>query len=163
MKDSGRPAVGFLALIAALSVVGGCASSAPQSDIDLRLDDEEIQLTMSEAWARAAVGGLLGSALDCRGDVDAGLRELLEELDRGGTRSRAVRRDGETTLEARRRGGRLALEIAGDGPGSIELTMPWAVAGCLLGRPTSVDRTITSAIRVEVKNPDGRDISFTIN
>lgn len=150
------------AMIAALSVIGGCASSTPQSDLDLKLDDEEMQLTLSEAWARAAVEGLLGSALECRGDADAGLRELLEELDRGGPRSHATRRDGETTLEARRRGGRLDVEIRGSTSGRIEARMPWAMAECLLGRSTSTDRAITSAIDVKVSNPAGRDFSFRI-
>lgn len=152
----------FLALAALAAVACGCASSEPRSDLELEVDGDGIRLALSEEVARGVVEGLFGSSLECEGDIDDGLRELLSELDRGGPRSRATRRDGETTLDARRRGGRLELEIRGDGPGRIEASMPWAAAECLLGRRTAVDRAVSSTIRVTVDNPDGRDFSFRI-
>jgi hypothetical protein len=154
----------FLVLAAALSVTVGCASSnGPQSDLDLEIDGDEIRLALSEELARASVEGLLGSGLQCEGAVDPELRRLLEALDQGGPRSKAGLRDGQTTLEGRRRGSRVTLELSGTGPGSIELTMPWAAAECLLGRPTRIDRAVSDAIRVEVRNPDGRNFSFTVD
>lgn len=151
-----------LAVAALAAVACGCASSEPRSDLELEVGGDEIRLALSEEVARGVVEGLFGSSLECEGDIDGGLRELLSELDRGGPRSRATRRDGETTLDARRRGGRLELEIRGEGPGRIEASMPWAAAECLLGRRTSVDRAVSSSIRVTVDNPDGRDFSFRI-
>ncbi len=149
---------------AVLSVCLGCASSSgPQSDLDLEIDGDEIRLALSEEVARAAVEGLLGSGFECDGEVDPELRGLLEALDRGGPRSKAGLRDGETTVEGRRRGSRLMLELSGAGSGSIELTMPWAAAECLLGRPTTIQHAVSDAIRVEVRNPDGRNFSFTVD
>lgn len=152
-----------LLAVAALAAVGcGCATSAPRSDLELEVDGDEIRLEISEAVARSAVEGILGSSLECDGEIDDDLRKLLTDLDRGGPRSRAARRDGETTLDARRRGGRLHLEIRGSGRGSIEAAMPWAAAQCLLGRATAVGTAVSSPIQVRVKNPDGRNFSFTI-
>jgi hypothetical protein len=145
-----------------LAVALSCASSEPEPDLELDLGGDEVRLEVSEAVARAAVEGILGASLECDGEIDDGLRELLSGLDRGGPRSRATRHDGETTLEARRRGGRLDLEIRGGGRGRIEASMPWAVAECLLGRSTTVQRAVSSAIEVRVVNPEGRTFSFRI-
>lgn len=152
--------VSAVAMLAAVAC--GCASSEPRSDVELEVGGDEIRLEISEAVARSAVEGILGSRLECDGEIDDGLREVLTELDRGGARSRATRRDGETTLDARRRGGRLDLELWGEGPGKIEASMPWAVAECLLGRTTAVERAVSSSIKVKVSNPDGRNFSFKI-
>jgi hypothetical protein len=152
----------LLAVAAIAAVACGCATSEPRPDLELEVGGDEIRLELSEAVARSAVEGILGSRLECDGEIDDGLREVLAELDRGGARSRATRRDGESTLDARRRGGQLDLEIRGSGPGKIEASMPWAVAQCLLGRSTTVDRAVSSSIEVKVKNPDGRDFSFRI-
>jgi hypothetical protein len=151
-----------LAVAALAAVVCGCASSEPRSDLELEVGGDEIRLEVSEAVARSAVEGILGSSLECDGEIDDGLRELLNALDRGGPRSHATRRDGETTLDARRRGGRLDLEFREAGAGKIEASMPWAVAECLLGRTTTVERAVSSSIKVRVSNPNGRNFSFTI-
>jgi hypothetical protein len=158
----GRLIIRALGALALTVTVWACASSEPQSDLDLEIDGSEIRLALSEEVARGAVERLLGSGLECDGEVDDGLLELLMELDRRGPRARATRRDGDTTLDARRRGSRLDLEIRGGGPGTIEASMPWAVAECLLGRTTTVRHAVSSSIRVTVDNPNGRNFSFSI-
>ena len=90
------------------------------------------------------------------------MEALLTKLDRGGPRSHATYRDGETRINATRRGGKLDFEITGEGSGKIEATMPWAVARCLLGQETSIDKTMTSSIKIKVTNEDGRNFSFRL-
>ena len=140
-----------------------CASSEPKSDLNIDVNDQEIRVAVSAAVARGLMEELIGSDLDCQGEIDTGMRRLLQELDQDGPRSRASIRDGETTIAARRRGGRLDLDIRGAGSGRIEATMPWAVADCLLGKTTTVDKTVTSSIKVKVTNEDGRNFSFQLN
>ena len=140
-----------------------CASSEPKSDLNIDVNDQEIRVAVSAAVARGLMEELIGSDLDCQGEIDTGMEKLLRELDQGGPRSRASYRDGETTIAARRRGGRLDLNISGAGSGRIEATMPWAVADCLLGKTTTVDKTVTSSIKVKVTNEDGRNFSFQLN
>jgi hypothetical protein len=139
-----------------------CATSEPKSDFELDVDDDQISVSVSEAVARGLMEDLIGADLECDGEIDGHLRALLERLDRDAPRARASYRDGEDTISGRRRGGRLDLEIRGDGRAWIEATMPWAVAECLLGRDTSIDDTFASSIRVKVSNPDGRNFSFTL-
>ena len=140
-----------------------CASSEPKSDLNIDVNDQEIRVAVSAAVARGLMEELIGSDLDCQGEIDTGMERLLRELDQGGPRSRASYRDGEMTIAARRRGGRLDLDIRGAGSGRIEATMPWAVADCLLGKTTTIDKTVTSSIKVKVTNEDGRNFSFQLN
>lgn len=161
MKPAPLAKIGFVAV--AISVLTlSCASSEPKSDLELDIDDDEISVAISKEVARGLVEGLIGSDFECDGEVDDDFGALLEELDRRGPRARASFRDGETTVDGRRRGGKLDLSIHGAGSGRIEATMPWAIAECLLGKGTSVDETITSSIRVKVTNGDGRNFSFKL-
>ena len=147
-------AIAFLAL--------ACASSEPKSDFALDIDDDEITVAISEAVARGVMDDLIGADLECDGDLDDQLKTFLEKLDEGGPRARASYRDGENTVDGRRRGGKLDLRIRGAGSGKIEATMPWAIAECMLGNSTSIDDAFTSSIKVEVTNEDGRNFSFRL-
>jgi hypothetical protein len=153
----------LVVIVATAAMIAGCATSEPKSDLNIDVNDTNISVAVSESVARGLMENLIGSDLDCRSDIDGNLETLLEKLDRGGPRSRATVRDGETTLSAHRRGGRLDLDISGAGSGRIEATMPWAVAECLLGNTTTIDHAVTSAIRVKVVNPEGRNFSFKLH
>jgi len=145
-----------------LMVAIACASSEPKSDFAIDVDSDEITVALSAEIARGLMEDIIGADLDCKGEIDSGMEKLLLKLQHDGPRSRATYRDGESTIEARRRGNRLDLDITGDGSGRIEATMPWAVADCLLGNRTSVDDTITSSIKVKVTNEDDRNFSFRL-
>jgi len=147
-------AIAFLAL--------SCASSEPKSDFELDINSDEITVAVSEAVARGLMEDLIGADLECDGDLDGHLEAFLEKLDEGGPRARASYRDGENTVDGRRRGGKLDLKIRGAGSGKIEATMPWAIAECMLGKNTSIDDTFTSSIKVKVTNEDGRNFSFRL-
>ena len=139
-----------------------CASSEPKSDFAIDVDSNEIRVAMSAEIARGLMEDLIGADLDCKGSIDSGMEKLLTKLQNDGPRSRATYRDGESTIEARRRGGTFDLVITGEGQGKIETTMPWAVADCLLGNRISIDDTMTSSIKVKVNNEDGRNFSFRL-
>ncbi len=161
-----RSIVGLIrmgAVVALVTLTAGCASSEPKSHLNIDVDDNEFRVAVSAEVARGLMEELIGSDLDCQGEIDTGMEKLLQKLDQGGPRSRASYRNGETTIAARRRGGRLDLEISGAGSGRIEATMPWAVADCLLGKTTTIDKAVTSSIKVKVTNEDGRNYSFQLN
>ncbi len=160
---SRRTSLVAFSTVAALVVALSCASSKKQPDLVVDSDEGNLTVAISAATARAVVEELIGGDLDCQADTDGEMESLLRTLDRGGARSRASYRDGETTVEGRRRGGRLDIEIRGSGSGHIEATMPWAVAECLLGRKTTVDKTIRSSIKVKVTNDDGGSFSFRLD
>ena len=147
--------------VVAFSVVAlACASSEPTSDFELDVDSDEIRVAISKEVARGMLEGLIGSELECDGELDSHMEGVLRALDEGGPRARAGFRDGETTVEGRRRGNKLDLEIRSGGSGKIEATMPWAIGRCLLGQSASVDETVTSSIMVKVSNEEGRNFSF---
>jgi hypothetical protein len=154
--------VGFTSLLVSVLTLS-CASSQPKSDLELNVNDDEIRIAISEEVACDLMEDLVGAELECDGEVDGHFRALLEKLDRGGPRARASYQDGGETISGRRRAGKLDLEIRGDGPGKVEATMPWALAECMLGRNTSIDKTLSSSIKVKVSNPDGRDFSFKLH
>jgi hypothetical protein len=147
-------AIAFLAL--------ACASSEPKSDVELDIDDEQITVAISEAVARGVMEDLVGADLECEDGADGKFRAFLERLDRGGSRAKASYREDESTIEGRRRGNTLDLKIHGAGSGKIEATMPWAVAECMLGRSTSIEKSFTSSIKVKVTNENGRNFSFRL-
>ena len=152
-----------LSIFSAMVMVAiACASSEPKSDFAIDVDSDEIRVAVSAEVARGLVEELIGADLDCKGSIDSGMEKLLQKLQHDGPRSHATYRDGESTIQARRRGGRLDLMMTGDGQGKIETTMPWAVADCLLGNRTSIDDTVTSSIKVKVTNEDGRNFSFRL-
>ena len=161
MLTRSRAAVAIVGVLAC-GVLVSCASSEPKSDFELDVDSDEIRVAISEEVARGLIEEFLGASLDCDGEVDDGLGQLLTQLDRGGPHSRATYRDGESTINAQRRGRKVTFDLAGRGTGGIEATMPWAVAECLLGRSTTVDKSFSSAIKVKVTNPDGRNFSFKL-
>jgi len=148
--------------LAILALALSCASSEPKSDFELDVDSDEITVAVSEAVARGVMEDLIGADLECDGEVDGHLKAFLEKLDEGGPRARASYRDGENTVDGRRRGRKLDLKIRGAGSGKIEATMPWAIAECMLGRNTSIEDTFTSSIKVKVTNEDGRNFSFRL-
>ncbi len=152
----------LIMLVAILVTALSCASSEPKSDLEFNVDTDEIRLAISEQAARGLMEELIGADLECEGEVDGHMKSLLEKLDAGGPRARASYRDGESTVDGRRRGGKLDLEIRGAGSGKIEATMPWAIAECMLGNNTSIEKTVTSSIRVKVTNEDGRNFSFKL-
>jgi hypothetical protein len=153
----------LLTLVAVLLLTVACTSSKSQPDLVVDLDEDNFSIAISSAAARGVIEDLIGSQLDCRGEVDADVEALLRTLAYGGSRATATFRDGETTVVARRRGGKLRLDIGGAGPGKIEATMPWAVAECLLGKEISVDRAFRSSIKVKVTTEDGGSFSFRLD
>ena len=153
--------VGFAATVIPLLALS-CASSEPKSDFELDIDSDQIKVAVSKEIAQGLMEELIGQDLECDGEIDGHMKSLLEKLDEGGPRARASYRDGENTVNGRRRGGKLDLAIHGTGSGRIEATMPWAIAKCLLGDTTSIDKTMTSSIRVKVTNDEGRNFSFKL-
>ena len=77
------------AVVAIVTLTAGCASSEPNSDLNIDVDDNEIRVAVSAEVARGLMEELIGSDLDCQGEIDTGMEKLLQKLDQGGPRSRA--------------------------------------------------------------------------
>jgi hypothetical protein len=151
------------AIVLGLLLATGCASqSHQQSDLSLDVEDNGVRIAVSTLAARGVIEEVLGSDVQCDGDLDGPVRLLLEELEREGPRGRAAARVDDGIVEGRRRGGTLDLRFRGHGSGRIEVEMPWQLARCLLGHATTVDGALTSSIRVAAIDGHGKRYSFTL-
>ncbi len=110
-------------------------------------------------------GGLLGSIveamapiqIDCDDDDrDPKMRALYLTLDRGGDGTRGSLWDDDKQIDARRSGKFLELQIREEGGDTVDLTLPWSLARCVLGGEDlsrkEIDRALeagTFSIRVQ--------------
>lgn len=141
--------------------LAACASS--QSHRVATLDDtgDGFRLAVSADAASGLLGGLMNGELDCSSRTDGTLGAVLTALDRGGPRARASARDGDGSLTGRRRGNRVTL-VAGAGEGRLEVTMPWAAAECLLGRPTDLAKAL-DGLEVDLVDDTGHRTSLRLD
>ena len=146
-----------LLLAAALAVAGDGKNSVK---ISTDGDGDELIVVVSEALARSAVEGLVGSELSCDGTTDGQFRSLLQTLDQKGRGSRASLQTEDSVIRARRRTSTVTLDIRDlDDDGRVEIVMPWAVAECLLGRTVTMDDSM-GKIKVKIKGENGGKFEF---
>ena len=86
------------------------APSEPKSDLNIDMNDNDIRVALSEEIARGLMEDFIGTDLNCRGEIDRDMERLLTIAPRAG-HVQAPLRDGETTIKARRRGGKLDFDI----------------------------------------------------
>ncbi len=137
-----------------------CSSSKKSNTVTLAYGGGSTELTISDSVVRGMLENALDSDLECDGDLDPPLRNVFEKLERT-SKGHASIRGSDSTLYAKRRGGRLELRIDDHDGGRIETTMPWAVAECLLGRSTTLDEALgwgRVPIEVEITGSDGTRI-----
>lgn len=150
-------------IVIGLVLTAGCASQKhQQSDFSMDVDDNGVRIAVSKHAARAIVEDILGGDLQCDGELDDPLRSLLLKLEDKGPRARAAVRNADGTIEGLRRGGTLDLRIRGEGSGRIDVTMPWKLAQCLLGRTTTIDEALASSIRIAAIGDDGKRYTFQL-
>ena len=145
--------------------VAGCASSSKPEGVSLALvgdEGEGLRIELGGDWVRALLEEKLGTELECSGDIDGELEEMLLALDRRGRRSSAVLRGEEGVIRARRRAGLLELDVRGDGEGRVRITAPWAIAECLLGRSTRLAAALEQ-VEVRLDGPDGTVIRVSLD
>lgn len=151
-------------LVGAALTATGCSSSAPRHHKALSIsesaDGKGIEIAVSEALARSLLEQAIGAEIECGAELDDDVGRLLHELDRGGRHSRATLRDDDAVVTATRSGNKLRMRFDNDDDGRFEVTMPWAVAECLLdGAAQLTDRDVG---RIKVKVVGGEGGSFEL-
>lgn len=110
------------------------AADGPTLRIDVDSDHgEDVHVTVN--------GGLLGTIaramapidIDCNEDHDPKVRALYLSLERGGDGSRGTVWDDDKQIDARRAGKFLEMKIRDEDGDTVDLTLPWSLARCVLG------------------------------
>lgn len=155
-------------LLGAVLAASGCSSTAPAETRSVSISEngngDGVVVAVSEALARSIVEGIVGDELHCGADLDSDFAAMLETLDRGGRGSRATLRDDDGELSARRSGRALKMRFSEvDGGGRLDITMPWAVAECLLDGSASLSAADAGSIRVRVVGADGGSFELKVD
>jgi len=129
----GRTAASILTLALALPATGGAESASFKLDVHSK-DGDDVHLSIGTGFLSAMVRTFAPMALECDTSADPKVRRLFRELDRAGEPSRGTLRDDGDLLEARREGGTLEMTVTDGDDGDVaRISMPWAVARCVLG------------------------------
>ena len=127
-----------LTALALLLVASSLFAGKKDKELSLHIEGEDglnISLSVSADFVDSLLEGLAGSSMDCDVTTDDETRAMLEHLDRRGEGSKYKFRDDEGKLiKARRRRGQLELDIAKSGEKHADVSLPWAIAECMLGQ-----------------------------
>lgn len=123
----------------ALFLVGSTLFAGKKDkELNLQIEGDDgvnISLSISADFVDGILEGLAGSDIDCDVTTDKETRAMLEHLDRRGEGAKYRFRDDEGKLiKASRRRGQLELDITRSGDSDAHVSMPWAIAECMLGR-----------------------------
>ena len=120
-------------------------------------------------------GGLLGTIveamapidIDCDNDHDPKVRALYLSLERGGDGARGTVWDDDKQIDARRAGQFLVMKIREEDDETVELTIPWSLARCILGGEDlsrkEIDRAMAAGtFSIHVEDEDS-NVNISLN
>ncbi len=97
-------------------------------------DGVSLSFSISAGFVEGLLEGLAGADLDCDVTTDRDTRAMLEHLDHHGEGAKYRFHDDDGKLiKARRRRGQLDLDIVERGEEDAHVSLPWAIAECMLG------------------------------
>ena len=127
----------FLTAILMLAVPASADKDGQEMSIDIEnADGENISITVSSNLVDGIIRGLSESDMSCdRDDLDPETEAMLEHLDRRGEGSKYSFTNEEGKLiKARRPKGQWEMTVVESGEKDTVISMPWAMAECMLGR-----------------------------
>lgn len=123
----------LLSLPFALAPAPALADS-PTLRIDVDSEDgEDVHLTVNGGLLGTFIRAMAPIDIDCDNDHDPKVRKLYLALERGGDGSRGTVWDDDKQIDARRSGKFLVMKIREEDDETVELTLPWSLARCVLG------------------------------
>ncbi|MDH3523429.1 MAG: hypothetical protein OES32_07555 [Acidobacteriota bacterium] len=129
------------------------SAGTKDKELSVRIEGEDgadISFSISGGFVDGILEGLAGADVDCDVTTDDDTRAMLRHLDRRGEGAKYRFRDDEGKLiKARRRHGQLELEIAKGAERDAHVSLPWAVAECMLGHRTQLSRDARAELELE--------------
>ena len=126
----------FAALLAfPLSLQAAPATAdSPTLRIDVDSDQgEDVHLTVNGGLLGTIVRAMAPIDIDCDNSDDPKVRALYLTLERGGDGARGSLWDNDKQIDARRAGEFLEMRIRDEDGDTVDLTLPWSLARCVLG------------------------------
>ena len=109
-------------------------ADSPTLRIDVDNDHgKDVHLTLNGGLLGSIVEALAPLDIDCNEDHDPKVRSLYLALERGGDGARGTVWDDDKQIDARRAGKFLVMKIREEDDDTVELTIPWSLARCVLG------------------------------
>ena len=95
--------------------------------------------------------------IECDNHDDPKIRALYLTLERGGDGTRGSVWDDDKQIDARRAGKFLEMKIREEDGDTVELTLPWSLARCVLGGEDLSHKEIARALDAGTFSIDVRD------
>ncbi len=148
--------------VALLLLATALLAGSKDRELSVRIegdDGADLSFSISAGFVEGILEGLAGADVDCEVTTDVDTRAMLEHLDRRGEGSKYRYRDDDGDLvKARRRRGQLELDIAREGENDAHVSLPWALAECMLGHRVE----LSSAARAELAFEDDGAVRIRI-
>ncbi len=129
------------------AVPSPAAAGDPTLRLDIQSDDgKDVHMTLGGGLLGSFVRALAPVDIDCHKDDDPKVRALYLSLERGGDGTRGSLWDDRKQIDARRTGKFLEMKIREEDGDSVDLTLPWSLARCVLGGEDLSRKEIARAI-----------------
>ncbi len=129
------------------------SAGTKDKELSVRIEGEDgadISFSISGGFVEGILEGLAGADVDCEVTTDDDTRAMLRHLDRRGDGAKyRFRNDEGKLIKARRRHGQLELDIANGAENGAHVSLPWAVAECMLGHRVELSRDARASLELE--------------
>ena len=142
-----------LTLVAVLLVSTTAFAGKKDRELSVQIEGDDgntLSFSISGNVVEGLLEGLAGSDVECDVSTDEDTLAMLQHLDRHGEGSNYRFRDDDGKLvKASRRRGQLDLDIVRRGEKDAHVTLPWALAECMLGHRVELTHNATAEFGVE--------------
>jgi hypothetical protein len=160
----------FVALLALALFARPTPALAGGPTIRVDVDNDhgkDVHLTLGGGLLGSFVRAFAPSEIDCDTDNDPKVRALYLTLKRGGDGTRGSLWDDDKQIDARRTGKLLEMRIREEEGDTVDLTLPWSLARCVLGGEDLTRKEIARAIEtgefsIQVRDEDS-EVSISID
>ncbi len=139
----------FAALLALPFALAPIPAAADSPTLRIDVEDEhgkDVHLTVNGGLLGTIVRAMAPIDIDCDNDHDPKVRKLYLSLERGGDGSRGSVWDDDKQIDARRAGKFLEMRIRDEDGETVDLTLPWSLARCVLGGESLTRKEIDRAM-----------------
>ncbi|MEO8195477.1 MAG: hypothetical protein ABI689_02015 [Thermoanaerobaculia bacterium] len=136
------------------------AADSPTLRIDVDSEHgQDVHLTVNGGLLSTIARAMAPIDIDCDENHDPKVKALYLSLERGGDGTRGSVWDDDKQIDARRAGKFLEMRIRAEDGDTVDLTLPWSLARCVLGGESlsrkEIDRAMAAgSFSIHVQDED---------